>query len=118
MITHEDIKRIKRREELDKKRATIECSNGFEAWTTLWTSRMSYLIFLENNRSLKLNIKQMNSIDLICEAEEMRWRKQRKLVRDLHNTVGSGFSFKDHLNYRNNYTESSESNDISLFFKF
>lgn len=98
-------------------RKLVESLPGHTIWVELWSSRISFLIFIENNRSTKLSIKRLNTIDLTKLSLEVRWREQRKLVKDLYNVIGSGQSLKDHLNYRNSYNSNKEITDLARFFK-
>ncbi|SOD15064.1 hypothetical protein [Pedobacter xixiisoli] len=104
-------------DELRNAALQIESSAEFKIWLQIWDSRMSYLIFLENNRSAKLHFKNLNSVNLFISKDTDRWRKQRKLVKDIYNVINSGFSYQDHLISRN-YHDNSNSKDTYTFFRY
>ncbi len=104
-------------EELKNAACQIENSREFKIWLSVWNSRMSYQIFLENNRSVKLNFKKLNSVNLFIIKNTDRWRKQKKLVKDIHNVISSGFSYQDHLIARK-YNDKSHDQDPYAFFRY
>lgn len=104
--------------EIDKFKKSIEQTQAFNICKELFDSRMSYVIFLDNNRSLKLSFRELNSLDLSSVPERIRKQKQRNFIKNLHNTIGSAFSFQDHLNYRNSHSLSPGKYLLSDFFRF
>lgn len=117
MINQQTLLLFKQQAKIDERRVLIKSSLGFKIWSEILHSRMSYLIFLENNRTMRLCITHLNTTDLFAVPDEVRWKKQRKLVTAAYNVISSATSFKDHLNYRNRYNSSSGEIIVVRFFK-
>ena len=100
-------------------RYKIQKSEGYIEWERFIKSRSSYLIFLDNNRQVKLILKHFRNkrIDKM-ELDGSRHKMQRKLVTNLFNVIGSAFSFIDHLNYRNEFQFSYNKNKIPVLFRY
>lgn len=95
----------------------IENSEAMAVWKKFLRGRSSYLIFLDNAKTVRNSIKNLNSITLDELSNDHRWRLQRRIVKDLHNAISSGQNFLDHLQHSHHFTEKVHDKEYSVFFR-
>ncbi|WP_157280375.1 hypothetical protein [Pedobacter borealis] len=101
----------------NKVRTQLEESDAMVTWKKFQQGRSSYLIFLDNSKTVRQSIRKLNSIPMGHLDNDQRWRLQRTIVKDLHNIISSGQNFLDHLKHSHNFNESVHDKEYSIFFR-
>lgn len=76
----------------------IRKSSGFDILQKIRIFRTSFSVYSENYRVLTKTLKQYYSNErILLENSVTRWRKQRIVVKDIHNVISSAKSYVDHI---------------------
>ncbi|TKC06801.1 hypothetical protein FA048_16520 [Pedobacter polaris] len=89
--------------EANKVRNEVYQSDMMGLWKAFLQGRSSYLIFLDNSKTVRDSIRHLNAIPLGQLDIDKRWKLQRKIVKDLHNALSSGQNFLDHLQHTHHF---------------
>lgn len=103
--------------ELTKIKQQVDESESMALWKTFQQGRSSYLIFLDNSKTIRDSIRELNSIPLRELDINKRWRLQRWVVKDIHNVISSGQNFLDHLKHSHNFSEAVYDKTYTIFFR-
>jgi hypothetical protein len=80
-----------------KEAQRIRESSGFKTLRILNSIRTSFTIYSENYRTLSKTLNDFySSSNIISDNSVKRWRRQRIIVKDIHNLVSAAFSYVDH----------------------
>lgn len=95
----------------------VEESECMVLWKTFLQGRSSYLVFLDNSKTIRDSIGKLNSTPLRELHVDQRWRTQRRIVKDLQNVISSGQNFLDHLKHSHKYSEAVYDKTYTIFFR-
>ncbi|RQO74533.1 hypothetical protein DBR43_03845 [Pedobacter sp. KBW06] len=95
----------------------VDESECMVLWKTFLQGRSSYLVFLDNSKTIRDSIRKLNSTPLRQLQIDQRWREQRRIVKDLQNVISSGQNFLDHLKYSHNFSEEVYDKTYTIFFR-
>jgi len=99
-----------------KRIAAIKESSGFDALREIRTFRTSFSIYSGNYRVLAKTLKRYYANTKIhSENSVKRWRKQRIVVKDIHNLISSAHSYVEHISEKK--SSKSSKNKIPAEFE-
>ncbi|MCR8667402.1 hypothetical protein NO995_06905 [Aestuariibaculum sp. M13] len=91
-----------------------ESSNELKIVQGIFNIQISFFIYRENYRLLKRNLKSnYNDIETITSNNQKRAHFQKKIIKDLHNTITSARSFLEYFDKEKSFLE----NDFHCFMK-